>query len=169
MSEDEGGSIENNVIGSDNDKDEISHSSPHLENRSKINSREKRTRSEPKRKKMSGKFARKETDRAIFNAMRGLRFEVHFKLINEPHILLAQIAEMTAKKVYIQSFGKIDQCQMIDCSESQVFYYGEDPKKRKSPSDKYQIPALHTAGVDFGAFGRWKNTLMSGTSRQDVF
>ena len=35
-----------------------------------------------------------------------------------------------------------------------MFYYGEDPKKRKSPSDKETIPALHTAGVDFGAF--WK-------------
>ncbi|XWS14317.1 hypothetical protein CRYUN_Cryun35bG0000200 [Craigia yunnanensis] len=65
---------------------------------------------------MRGKFVRKETDRAIFNAMRGLRFEVHLKLINEPHILLAQIAEKTAKKVYIQSFGKIDQCRVIDCS-----------------------------------------------------
>ena len=91
MSEDENGTIENNVIGSDNNKDEISHSSPHLENRSKINSKEKKTRSEPKRKKMRGKFVRKETDRAIFNATRGLRFEVHFKLINEPHILLAQV------------------------------------------------------------------------------
>lgn len=67
---------------------------------------------------------------------------------------LLQIAEKTAKKVYIQSFGKIDQCRVTDCSENQVFYYGEDPKQRKSPSGKANIPALHTAGVDFGAF--WK-------------
>ncbi|XWS43173.1 hypothetical protein CRYUN_Cryun16bG0080100 [Craigia yunnanensis] len=155
MSEDENGTIENNVIESDIDKDEISHSSPNLENRSKPNSSdEKKTRSEPKRKNMRGKFVMKETDRAIYNATRRLRFEVHFKLINEPHILLAQIAEKTAKKVYIQSFGKISQCRVIDCSENQVFYFGEDPKKRKSPSDKENIPALHTAGVDFGAF--WK-------------
>ncbi|XWS53420.1 hypothetical protein CRYUN_Cryun10bG0000300 [Craigia yunnanensis] len=100
---------------------------------------------------MRGKFVRKETDRAICNAMRGLRFEVHFKLINEPLILLAQIAEKTAKK--------IDHCQVIDCSENQVFYYWEDPKKRKSPSDKDQIPALHTAGVDFGAFWKMEDNL----------
>ncbi|XVE96012.1 hypothetical protein REPUB_Repub02eG0185000 [Reevesia pubescens] len=156
MSEDEYGTIENNVMESDNDKGEISHSSPNLENRSKPKSREKNTRSEPKRKKMRGKFVSKETDRAIFNATRGLWFEVHFKLVNEPHILLAQIAEKTAKKVYIQSFGKIDQCRVTDCGENQVFYYGKDPKKRKSPSkdEKSKIPALHTAGVDFGAF--WK-------------
>ncbi|KAG4211579.1 hypothetical protein ERO13_A02G107000v2 [Gossypium hirsutum] len=103
---------------------------------------------------MRGKFIRKETDRAIFSATKGLVFEVHFKFVNEPHILLAQIAEKTAKKVYIQSFGKIDQCRVTDCSENQVFYYGEDPKQRKSPSGKANRPGLHTAGVDFGAF--WK-------------
>ncbi|KAK6289691.1 hypothetical protein POUND7_001232 [Theobroma cacao] len=154
MSEDEPGTIQINMIGSDNGKDEISQSSPNLENRSNPKSREEKTGSEPKRKKMKAKFVRKESDRAIFNAIRGLCFEVHFKLKNEPHILLAQIAEKTAKKVYIQSFGKIDQCRVTDCSENQVFYYGEDPKKRKSPSDKEKIPALHTTGVDFGAF--WK-------------
>ncbi|XVE89393.1 hypothetical protein DITRI_Ditri19aG0198100 [Diplodiscus trichospermus] len=154
MSEDENGNIEDIASGSDNDKDDISHSSPNLESRSKPNSTDKKEGSEAKRKKMRGKFVRKETDRAIFSATKGLRFEVHFKLINEPHILLAQIAEKTAKKVYIQRFGKIDQCRVIDCSENQVYYYGDDPKKRVSPSDKENIPALHTVGVDFGAF--WK-------------
>ncbi|PPD87092.1 hypothetical protein GOBAR_DD15973 [Gossypium barbadense] len=189
MSEDENGTIENNVIGSDNEKDDIFHGSPNAEDGSKLKSREGNTRAEPKRKKMRGKFIRKETDRAIFSATKGLVFEVHFKFVNEPHILLAQgsssrksrwtflayekfnfsltnahfgsfwynllqIAEKTAKKVYIQSFGKIDQCRVTDCSENQVFYYGEDPKQRKSPSGKANIPALHTAGVDFGAF--WK-------------
>ncbi|MBA0608917.1 hypothetical protein Godav_021074 [Gossypium davidsonii] len=154
MSEDENGTIENNVIGSDNEKDDIFHGSPNAEDGSKLKSREGNTRAEPKRKKMRGKFIRKETDRAIFSATKGLVFEVHFKFVNEPHILLAQIAEKTAKKVYIQSFGKIDQCRVTDCSENQVFYYGEDPKQRKSPSGKANIPALHTAGVDFSAF--WK-------------
>ncbi|XP_039013500.1 DNA-directed RNA polymerase I subunit 1-like [Hibiscus syriacus] len=140
MSEDDNGTIENDVNGSDNEKDEIP------ENRSK----EEKTKSEPKRRK----FVRKETDRAIFSETKGLHLEVHFKFSNEPHILLAQIAEKTAKKVYIQRFGKIDQCRVTDCSENQVFYYGEDPKRRKSLSDKGNIPALHTAGVDFGAL--WK-------------
>ena len=67
---------------------------------------------------------------------------------------LLQIAEKTAKKVYIHSFGKIGQCRVIDCSENQVFYYEEDPKKRKSPSNKETILALHTAEVEFSAF--WK-------------
>lgn len=77
MSEDENGTIENNVIGSDDDNDEPK-------------SREKITKSD-KRKKKRGKFYRKETDRAIFNSMKGYRFEVHFMLVDEPHILLSQV------------------------------------------------------------------------------
>ncbi|KAE8726945.1 Detected protein of confused Function [Hibiscus syriacus] len=146
MSEDDNGTIENDANGSDNEKDEIPDDLLNAENRSK----EEKTKSEPKRRK----FVKKETDRAIFSETKGLHFEVHFKFVNEPHILLAQIAEKTAKKVYIQRIGKIDQCQVTDCSENQVFYYGEDPKRRKSMSDKGNIPALHTAGVDFGAL--WK-------------
>ncbi|MBA0588600.1 hypothetical protein Gorai_001695 [Gossypium raimondii] len=110
-------------------------------------------------------------------------------MVNEPHVLLAQfpafyytlfsekyvllinatfglcchnivqIAENAAKKVYAQSFGKIDRCRVTDCSENQVFYYGEDPKKRKTQSDKEKIPALHTAGVDLGAFREMEDQL----------
>ncbi|KAK8562107.1 hypothetical protein V6N13_148766 [Hibiscus sabdariffa] len=150
MSEDDNGTVENDVIGSDNEKDDISHGLFNAEDKL----REENTKSDPKRKKMKRKIPRKETDRAIFSETKGLVFEVHFKFVNEPHILLAQIAEKTAKKVHIQRFGKIDQCRVTDCSENQVFYYGEDSKQRKSLSDKGNIPALHTAGVDFGAF--WK-------------
>ncbi|MBA0651604.1 hypothetical protein Goklo_018915 [Gossypium klotzschianum] len=110
-------------------------------------------------------------------------------MVNEPHVLLAQfpafyytlfsekyvllinatfglcchnivqIAENTAKKVYVQSFGKIDRCRVTDYSENQVFYYGEDPKKRKTQSDKEKIPALHTDGVDLGAFREMEDQL----------
>ncbi|TYG55213.1 hypothetical protein E1A91_D09G242000v1, partial [Gossypium mustelinum] len=80
-------------------------------------------------------------------------------MVNEPHVLLAQIAENAAKKVYVQSFGKIDRCRVTDCSENQVFYYGEDPKKRKTQSDKEKIPALHTAGVDLGVFREMEDQL----------
>ncbi|MBA0801277.1 hypothetical protein Gohar_011651 [Gossypium harknessii] len=95
-------------------------------------------------------------------------------MVNEPHVLLAQLinatfglcchnivqtAENAAKKVYVQSFGKIDRCRVTDCSENQVFYYGEDPKKRKTQSDKEKIPALHTAGVDLGAFREMEDQL----------
>ncbi|MBA0576080.1 hypothetical protein Golob_023980 [Gossypium lobatum] len=72
---------------------------------------------------------------------------------------IVQIAENAAKKVYVQSFGKIDRCRVTDCSENQVFYYGEDPKKRKTQSDKEKIPALHTAGVDLGAFREMEDQL----------
>ncbi|PPR81817.1 hypothetical protein GOBAR_AA38899 [Gossypium barbadense] len=70
-----------------------------------------------------------------------------------------KIAENAAKKVYVQSFGKIDRCRVTDCSENQVFYYGEDPKKRKTQSDKEKIPALHTAGVDLGVFREMEDQL----------
>ncbi|OMO70228.1 RNA polymerase, alpha subunit [Corchorus olitorius] len=155
--ENENGTIEDKVIGSDHGKDDISLNSPNIEKRSK--SREDETKSEPQRKKKRVKFVRKETDRAIFDDVRGLHFEVHFKLIDEPRILLAQIAEKTAKKVYIQSFGKIDQCRVTDCSENQVFYYGENPKERKKIEKKNEIPALHTTGVDFGALWQMDDSL----------
>lgn len=59
---------------------------------SKSKSRAEKTKSETKRtKKVKAKFFKKETDCAVFIEAKGLEFEVHFKFVNEPHILLAQV------------------------------------------------------------------------------
>ncbi len=40
---------------------------------------------------------KKDFDRVIYVEARGMHFEVHFKFINEPHILLVEIAKKTKK------------------------------------------------------------------------
>ncbi|XP_043693838.1 DNA-directed RNA polymerase I subunit 1-like [Telopea speciosissima] len=72
---------------------------------------------------------------------KGLDVEVHFRFTNEPHILLAQIAQKTAKNVYIKKSGKIDRCTVIS--------QNVDP----------DTPALQTAGVDFHAFWNMQDDL----------
>eukprot|EP00257_Ricinus_communis_P020216 XP_015579396.1 DNA-directed RNA polymerase I subunit 1 [Ricinus communis] len=115
-------------------------------------SKDKKKKPKAKRKSRISK----DFDRAIFVEARKMHFEVHFKFTNEPHILLAEIAQKTAKKVYIQNPGKIEQCRVTDCKESQVIYYGKDPKERVDlkPDVKEKVPALHATGVDFNTF--WK-------------
>ncbi|KAJ6380979.1 hypothetical protein OIU77_029806 [Salix suchowensis] len=132
-----------------------SESSSQVEMHSKLKSKEKK-KHKAKGKKVRSKLVKKEFDRAIFVAAKGLHFEIHLKFTNEPHILLAEIAQKTAKKVCIQNPGKVQRCQVTDCKENQVIYYGKDPKKRIDiePGEKQKIPALHTIGVDFNTF--WK-------------
>lgn len=129
---------------------------------SKHKSKDKKNESKAKRKKRSrGKLVKKEYDRAYFVKAKGMHFEIHFRFTNEPHILLAQIAQKTAKKVYIQSFGKIDGCTVVTCQEKQVIFYGKNPKARKdiSPAEKEKVPALQATGVDFGTFWQFQDVL----------
>ncbi|KAM7264624.1 hypothetical protein ACFE04_002307 [Oxalis oulophora] len=122
--------------------------------------KEKKTKGTKRRDKLV--FMSKETDRHFFVEAKGLQFEVHFKFgISEPHILLAQIAQKTASKVDIQSSGKIDQCRVTTCKESQVIYYGKDLKKRTnlSPEDKEKHPALLTSGLDFKSLYQWHDII----------
>ncbi|KAL9226068.1 hypothetical protein vseg_001920 [Gypsophila vaccaria] len=81
-------------------------------------------------------------------ASESVYFEVHFQLVNEPHILLAQIAEKTAKKVYVKTAGKIEQCKVVELhlDDSKT---GGIPMLRKGKESR---PALQTAGLDFPAF-----------------
>ncbi|OVA12173.1 RNA polymerase [Macleaya cordata] len=96
---------------------------------------EKESKSEAKPKKhVRTRRMKKDTDRVVFVEAKGLDFEVHLRFTDEPHIMLAQIAQKAAKNVYIRRSGNIDRCSLID--------YNGDPK----------IPALQTAGVDFSAF-----------------
>ncbi|KAK9684125.1 hypothetical protein RND81_10G187900 [Saponaria officinalis] len=81
-------------------------------------------------------------------ATEGVNFEVHFMLVNEPHILLAQIAEKTAKKVYVKTAGKIEQCKVVELHLDDSDK-GGIPMLRKGKESR---PALQTAGLDFPAF-----------------
>ncbi|KAJ6912770.1 DNA-directed RNA polymerase I subunit 1 isoform X2 [Populus alba x Populus x berolinensis] len=132
-----------------------SESSSQVEMHSKLKSTEKK-KQKAKGKKVRSKLVKKDFDRSIFVEAKGLHFEIHLKFDKEPHILLAEIAQKTAKKVCIQNPGKVQRCQVTDCKENQVIYYGKDPMRRIDiePGEKQKIPALHTIGVDFNTF--WK-------------
>jgi DNA-directed RNA polymerase I subunit RPA1 len=59
---------------------------------SKQKSKGKKNQPEVKKKKRSrGKLVKKDYDRACFVKAKGMHFEVHFRFIGEPHILLAQV------------------------------------------------------------------------------
>ncbi|KAJ0988153.1 hypothetical protein J5N97_006509 [Dioscorea zingiberensis] len=63
-----------------------------------------------------------------------LKFELLIVFKKEPHILLAEVAQRTAKKVLVKNVKNIERCTVIE---------------RKKPTDPY---ALQTAGVNFSAF-----------------
>ncbi|XP_052730240.1 DNA-directed RNA polymerase I subunit 1 isoform X2 [Vigna angularis] len=114
-----------------------------------------------KREKKKSKAITKKYDRAVFVKAKGMHFEIHFKFTGEPHILLAQIAQRTAKKVCIQNFGRVGECKAITCKESGVIYYGEDGRNRDDipASMKEKIPALQTSGIHFKTFWELQDDL----------
>ncbi|XP_010251904.1 PREDICTED: DNA-directed RNA polymerase I subunit 1 [Nelumbo nucifera] len=87
---------------------------------------------------------KKDSDRAFFMVAEGLDFEVHFRFTNEPHILLAQIAQKTAKNVYVKRSGNIELCSVVV------------PKKADGEPE---IPELQTSGVDFPTFWNMQDDL----------
>ncbi|CAI9105275.1 OLC1v1004165C3 [Oldenlandia corymbosa var. corymbosa] len=114
-----------------------------------------------KRRNRSRKiFVGKETDRHVFVEVKGGKFEAHFRFTNEPHILLAQIAQRTAKNVYIKSSGKISQCKLVehDVSENSVIWDKEKVKLKDQFEDE-SYWALKAAGVDFTAFWEMQDEL----------
>uniref|UniRef100_A0A1J3HYB5 DNA-directed RNA polymerase subunit n=1 Tax=Noccaea caerulescens TaxID=107243 RepID=A0A1J3HYB5_NOCCA len=114
-------------------------------------------------KRKRQKFVRNvDKDRNIDWKVKGKTFEVHFKFgEDDPHILLAQIAQKTAQKVYIQNSGKIERSTVANCGDPQVIYYGDDPKDRKeiSNEEKKASPALNASGVDFSALWEFQDML----------
>ncbi|KAG8075298.1 hypothetical protein GUJ93_ZPchr0006g45952 [Zizania palustris] len=64
----------------------------------------------------------------------GLHFEVHYALQGQPHILLAQIAQKTARSIFVKSCNNIDRCTVVK------------PEKKGTPM------VLQTAGVNFEVF-----------------
>ncbi|XP_058730735.1 DNA-directed RNA polymerase I subunit 1 [Vicia villosa] len=113
---------------------------------------------------------RKEKDRRVYVKSGGMRFEIHFKFTTEPHILLAQIAQKTARKVCIQNFGKVGECKAITCKESGVIYYGEvDGKRDDIPSSvKEKIPALQASGIHFKTFWEMEDLNLRYVYSNDV-
>ncbi|KAM1977758.1 hypothetical protein FF1_014298 [Malus domestica] len=113
------------------------------------------------KKEVRAQFVRKETDRSIFVSANGFHFEVHFKFTDEPHILLAQIAQRTAQKVCMQRSGNVADCKQITCDENQVLLYGKDPENKQSYSskEKKEMAALQTTGVDFRTFWKLQDVL----------
>ncbi|KAK1313895.1 DNA-directed RNA polymerase II subunit RPB1 [Acorus calamus] len=100
-------------------------------------SMERNTKSE--KSKIRVPLMRKKFDRNIYMEASGLDFEFHFKLKeNEPHILLSEITQKTAKKVYIRSSKNISRCSVLN----------EDDTKRLSSEPL----SLQTAGVNFQSF-----------------
>ncbi|WVZ79416.1 hypothetical protein U9M48_026996 [Paspalum notatum var. saurae] len=75
---------------------------------------------------------RKKLQKTVHVESNGLSFEIHYALHDEPHILLAQIAQKTAKKVFVKSCNNIDGCKVVE--------------------DKSGTFSLQTAGVNFEAF-----------------
>ncbi|KAL3534212.1 hypothetical protein ACH5RR_002673 [Cinchona calisaya] len=138
---------------------------------SKPKSGKKKAKSTFKKRKYSEEniYGTKETDRSIYVDVKGQNFEVHFRFNKEPHILLAQIAQKTAKKVYIKSSGKLSQCKMVehDVSENTVIWDADkvdkkiNAKKQVKANEDELLPywALKAAGVDFTAFWEMQDDL----------
>ncbi|KAJ8570482.1 hypothetical protein K7X08_037454 [Anisodus acutangulus] len=119
-----------------------------------------KTKTTVKQKKKKERRSRKDSDRSVFVDVEGLHFEVHFRFVNEPHILLAQVAQKTAKKVYVKNSGKIDQCRMVkyEVTENTVMW-DEKQKKKQSQDTDSAYWALKAAGIDFGTFWEMQDDL----------
>ncbi|CAN4118585.1 unnamed protein product [Withania somnifera] len=119
-----------------------------------------KTKTIVKQKKKKERRSRKDSDRSVYIDVDGLHFEVHFRLVNEPHILLAQVAQKTAKKVYIKNSGKINQCRMVkyEVTENTVMWDEKQRKKQSQDTDSAYW-ALKAAGVDFGTFWEMQDDL----------
>ncbi|KAL7584596.1 hypothetical protein Lser_V15G42528 [Lactuca serriola] len=99
--------------------------------------------------KSTEEFVERKFDRSIFVEVKDLTLEVHFRFTNEPEILLAEVAQKAAKKVYIKGSGKLDQCQPVKYSVNvkQVCW---NQKNMETAKDK--MCALQASGVELPAF-----------------
>lgn len=94
-----------------------------------------------KERKPTGVKRNKKISRVVFVEAKGTRFEAHIILKKEPHILLAEIAQKTAKSVYVKESKDIERCSVVE-------------PKRSTDSI-----ALQTAGVNFSAFWNFQDYL----------
>ncbi|KAL7138520.1 hypothetical protein ABFS83_10G169600 [Erythranthe nasuta] len=107
--------------------------------------------------KSSVELKGKKIRRAFYMVVKGTKFEVHFEFHEEPHMLLAQLAQKTSKKVYIRKSGKVSQCKMVsyDPDEKTVIWdNSKKPKRGESKSEEEDTSywAVKASGVDFKSF-----------------
>ncbi|PVH47541.1 hypothetical protein PAHAL_4G083800 [Panicum hallii] len=75
----------------------------------------------------------KKIQRTVHVESKGLDFEIHYAFHDEPHILLAQIAQKTARTIFVKACDNIDQCSVLPRDDSPPMY-------------------LETSGVNFELF-----------------
>ncbi|KAK8921570.1 DNA-directed RNA polymerase II subunit RPB1 [Platanthera zijinensis] len=76
----------------------------------------------------------KKRKRIILMKSSGLEVEVHFRFNqDEPHVLLAEVAQRTAKRIYVKACSNIERCSVVE------------PKRPGDPL------LLQTAGINFNA------------------
>ncbi|KAL1555302.1 DNA-directed RNA polymerase [Salvia divinorum] len=105
----------------------------------------------------SGKgFSSKKIKRAVKLECKGLSYEAHFRFSNEPHILLDQLAQKTAKKVFIKRTGKMSQCRLVQYDPDEKTVIWNDSKKPKRGENRPEAGAddalywaMKASGVDF--------------------
>ncbi|KAJ8492799.1 hypothetical protein OPV22_014520 [Ensete ventricosum] len=91
----------------------------------------KKTKSKVDKKAKKPKSSKKKIRRTIYMMVEGLKFEVHYIFRSEPRILLAEIAQRTAKRVYVKEYKNIERCSL---------------KENKKSTDPFM---LQIAGVNF--------------------
>ncbi|XP_009394527.2 DNA-directed RNA polymerase I subunit 1-like [Musa acuminata AAA Group] len=91
----------------------------------------KETKSKADKKAKRPKSSKKKIRRTIYVMAEGLKFEVHYIFRSEPRILLAEIAQRTAKRVYVKEYKNIERCSL---------------KENKKSTDPFM---LQIAGVNF--------------------
>ncbi|GJS27005.1 DNA-directed RNA polymerase I subunit 1 [Tanacetum coccineum] len=111
-------------------------------------------------------FVERKFDRNTFVEVKDLNLEVHFRFTNEPEVLLAEVVQKVAKKVYIKGSGKLDQCQPVKYSVNvkQVCWNQNHPElnktkekmknsnEKKKEDDECLPCALQASGVELPAF-----------------
>ncbi|KAJ0696338.1 putative DNA-directed RNA polymerase [Helianthus annuus] len=115
--------------------------------------------------KPNEEFVTRKFDRSTFVEVKDLSLEVHFRFTNEPEILLAEVVQKAAKKVYIKGSGKLDQCQPVKYSVNvkQVCWNQNHPEIKKmnekvknndnkKEENKHVPCALQASGVELPAF-----------------
>ncbi|XP_051116199.1 DNA-directed RNA polymerase I subunit 1 [Andrographis paniculata] len=123
-------------------------------------SREKAKTSEKILSKIAKSSSDQKVRRAIYIECEGLKFEVHFRFTTEPHVLIAQVALKTAKKVYIKrsSKSKISQCKVVQYDPDEKTVIWDDnlksngAKAEKNDGDENLYWAMKASGVDFRSF-----------------
>ncbi|GFP89671.1 DNA-directed RNA polymerase i subunit rpa1 [Phtheirospermum japonicum] len=159
----ESGKDEENEHTDDDDEDEASDVKNVDEVMSEAKSSGKKGKTTSKRIEMPilASSTAKNPPRAISMAFNGFSFEVEFRFNNEPHLLLAQLAQKAAKKVYIKRSGKISQCKMVEYDPDEKTVIWDDKKKPKrgdagkqptGGDDETSYWAVKASGIDFRSF-----------------